>query len=181
MYVHLSQTANNLVRKVSKALIVFDPAPVPKFLLVVTDDLDVVPLIRVSVFHVPSLKLEKIFSVNAPIMRLDPDMNGDISDQKLVFYGQQKNQNCCVLFIIDLENEQVKRCKNWTHKGGRADGPTVLQRKRQSTVDEMFCRFLLHTNPSRANACNSLCKNVLCTSSWYSKHASLPPFQKHEI
>lgn len=106
MYVHLSQTANNLVHKASKALIVFDPAPVPKFLLVVTDDLDVVPLIHVSVFHVPSLKLEKIFSVNAPMMRLDPDLNGDISEQKLVFYGQQKDQNCCFLFIIDLENER---------------------------------------------------------------------------
>jgi hypothetical protein len=106
VYVFLSQTANNLVHKVSKALIVFDPAPVPKSLLVVTDDLDVVPLIHVSVFHVPSLKLEKKFSVNAPSMRLDPDLNGDISDQKLVFYGQRKDQNCCFLFIIDLENER---------------------------------------------------------------------------
>jgi hypothetical protein len=65
VYVFLSQTANNLVHKVSKALIVFDPAPVPKSLLVVTDDLDVVPLIHVSVFHVPSLKLEKKFRVKA--------------------------------------------------------------------------------------------------------------------
>jgi hypothetical protein len=40
------------------------------------------------------------------MMRLDPDLNGDISEQKLVFYGQQKDQNCCFLFIIDLENER---------------------------------------------------------------------------
>ena len=106
MYRPLSQLANNSGHKVSKALIVFDPAPVPKFLLVVTDDLGVVPLIHVSVFHVPSLELKKSFSVNAPTVKLDPDLNGEISDRKLMFYGQRKDQDCCILFIIDLENDR---------------------------------------------------------------------------
>lgn len=97
---------NKSVHKVSKAVIVFDPAPVPTFLLVVTDDLDVIPLIHVSVFDVPSLELKKSFNVNAPMMRLDPDLNGEISGRKLMFYGQRKDQDCCFLFIIDLENDR---------------------------------------------------------------------------
>jgi hypothetical protein len=72
----------------------------------VTDDSEgLVPVVHVSIFHVPSLKLEKSFNVNAPTLRLDPDLNGEISDRKLIFYGQRKDQDCCFLFIIDLENE----------------------------------------------------------------------------
>jgi hypothetical protein len=70
----------------------------------VTDN-ELDPLVHVSIFNLPSLKLKKSFSVNAPTLRLDPDLNGEISDQKLIFYGQRKDQDCCFLFIIDLENE----------------------------------------------------------------------------
>ena len=89
------------VDQVSTPLIVFDPVAAPKYLLVVANGSDV---LHVSRFHIPSLKLENSFSVDAPTLRFDPDLNGEISGQTLIFYGQRKDQACCFLFIIDLEN-----------------------------------------------------------------------------
>jgi hypothetical protein len=91
----------------SKALIIFDPAAMPTFLVIVTDPTDDdEPLIHFSVFQLPTLTLQKTFDLHAPQLRLDPELKGEFSvDGKLVFCGQRKDQDCCVLFLVDLENE----------------------------------------------------------------------------
>jgi hypothetical protein len=93
----------------SIALLVFDPATVPAYLILATqshDNPSVVPSkIKVSKFGIPSLELQKEFSIAAPPVHLDADLNGlfSISCGKLVLVGQKKDSNCCLLSLIDLE------------------------------------------------------------------------------
>src|ERR1700734_459602 len=92
--------------KALDTLIIFGPTSTPSFLLFVTSIFDNdEPLIQLSVFVIPALSLKKTFSLQAPLLRLDPEMKGEFSvDGKLVLCAQRKDQDCCVLFLIDLEN-----------------------------------------------------------------------------
>ena len=93
----------------SSALVLFDPATVPEYLILVTQyhDISFHPpsKIQLSVFSIPSLDLQRGFSIDAPPVHLDPGLNGffSTSSEKLVLVGQKKDSNCCVLSLIDLE------------------------------------------------------------------------------
>jgi hypothetical protein len=105
--------------KALDTLIIFGPTSTPSFLLVVTSILDNdEPLLQISVFQMPALSLKKTFSLQAPLFRLDPEMKGEFSaDGKLVLCAQRKDQDCCVLFLIDLENGSgsCQLCPNFRH------------------------------------------------------------------